>query len=132
METQALTAELPQTVFMVWVKYPPPVDRLAPLTIPLPPVGFGMPVFGDRKIAEEFCGSPNVDVPHIIKEAALEQFVRLGENPPAVAKEHDVDNEYLFMIDPLPMHEWDGADGMGDLLPMDGVAEALRRAGVVG
>ena len=82
-------------------------------------------MFGDRKLAEAFLASPNFDAPGLIKEITLEHFIRAGEYPVDVGKEHE-DIEFLYMMDPKPMHEWQTLEDMGYLIPMDAAAELLR------
>jgi hypothetical protein len=95
--------------------------------VPLPPVGFGMPVFSDKDLIEAFLASPNVDVPCKVHEITLEHFIRAGEYPIDVAREHGGDDdEYFYIIDPGPLHTWDAVENMGYVIPMRDAAEVLR------
>ncbi len=115
-----------ETPFYVITHYHPEAAMVAPVLLPLEGIGFGLPVFTERDLAEEFVASPNVDVPVAIEKVSLEHLIRTGEGPVAAAKEHDTENECFYMVDPRPDHEWDRVESLGTMWPMQALAEALR------
>ena len=114
--TEPTTAELPERLYSI-IHHHPKYGRTVPLVIPFPPIGFGLPVFGEREGVEEFVASPNFDIAYNIKEISLEQFIEAGEYPVDLFKEHE-EGEVFYMIDPSPTHEWDDFENMGLLVPM--------------
>jgi hypothetical protein len=122
---EAPTVELPEKLYIV-LHYGPRYGRVVPLMAPFEGIGFGMPVFSEWDLATEFIASPNADVPCQLHEISMENFVCAGELPIDMAKEHDTENEYFYMVDPRPMHEWDCLENMGFLIPMRDAAEVLR------
>lgn len=123
------TAELPKELWIVLAayEYPAPVgNKVGPFLVPFDGLGFGMPVFGDRGLAEKFIADPKFDIPTVLKQVAWEHIIRAGENPIAVIREHGDEDEYFFMFDPRPWGEWQVVEDMGVMLPMDETAKMLR------
>jgi hypothetical protein len=123
----AETIELPEKLFILLIYYEA-LKLVGPLFIPFGDVGFGCPVFGERELAEEFLASDNFDAPARIHEITLENFIAAGEYPIDHVREHGDEREYVYMVDPRPMHEWNGLEGVGDLYPMAATAKVLREA----
>lgn len=127
--TMPTTVKLPNELWIVVAQhhYPAPVgDMVAPFMIPFDGLGFGMPVFGDKKLAEKFVCDPKFDLPCALKQIAWEHVIRVGENPIAIIREHGDEDEYFFMFDPRPWGEWQGVEDMGTMVAMDEAAKALR------
>lgn len=119
------TAQLPEKLFILVTHYEQ-LDLSGPLFIPFGDVGFGCPVFGEKGLAEAFLASPNFDKPAIIKEITLENFIAAGEYPIDHVREQCDEREYVYMVDPRPMHEWGSLEDLGFMIPMDCAAKVLR------
>jgi hypothetical protein len=80
---KSATAQLPRTVWIVLTCDPhsPAPENVGPLILPFPPIGFGMPIFGDKELAESFVASPSFDIPGVLKEMPLKYIVRGARTP---------------------------------------------------
>ena len=126
-ETQPVeTIELPEKLFIL-VTYYPELKQAGPLFIPFGDVVVGCPVFGERELAEEFMAPEWFDQTALIKEITLESFIKAGEYPIDILREHGDERGYVYMVDPQP-GPWEGVEDLGQMYPMRAIAEVLREA----
>src|SRR5215211_3320896 len=126
-ETQPVeTIELPEKLFIL-VTYYPELKQARPLFIPFGDVVVGCPVFGERELDEEFMAPEWFDQTALIKEITLESFIKAGEYPIDILREHGDERGYVYMVDPQP-GPWEGVEDLGQMYPMRAIAEVLREA----